>query len=291
MENKLGIVILNYLNWKDTDELMQSLLKQSFTNYEVIIVDNDSRNQSFEILKSKYSLIPNVNIINTKRNLGFARGNNEGIKFLKKLGIRKILVINNDVVFVDKEYLFKLNQIKYADDVGAIGTKIIGSDKKNQNPINGVKVGWIPSTKSYLSKLLLTEKNIYIKNKLLGSKTNSIRPLDLTCEEKIQVRNEDFFLHGAAILFTENYLKNSNGFYPNTFLFFEENILSIIFKKLNLKFMYDPSLLIYHKEDCSSALAWENASDVKRLYTKKSIIESFKVLSMSKTRLLKILNR
>jgi GT2 family glycosyltransferase len=59
-------------------------------------------------------------------------------------------------------------------------------------------------------------------------------------------------LHGAAIFFTENYLKDYIGFYPETFLYYEEEFLALICRRLGFKQLYMPEISIDHKEDASS---------------------------------------
>ena len=104
-EKTLGIVILNYLNYKDTLECVKSLLGQSYKAFYIVIVDNHSANESYQVLRNKFSGVENISVVQTSANLGFAKGNNQGIKILKEMGIRKVLVSNNDVIFFDKYYL------------------------------------------------------------------------------------------------------------------------------------------------------------------------------------------
>lgn len=285
----LGIVILNYLNWKDTIELIDSLRKQTIEDYYVVIVDNASSNSSSKNLHQRYDQNTNYKIIDSKENIGFARGNNLGISYLKtEKNIKKILVMNNDIIFTDKFYLEKLMSIEYDSDVGAVGTQIIGADGINQNPIVGVKVGWLASTLSFLANPL--PPSIKVRIKQIINKKNPDADRELFHKNKEEVIERDFFLHNSVILFTENYLKKFDGFYPGTFLFFEENILAILFQKFGLKFHYASKLSIYHKEDQSSLMAWDNNERYKQKFLRNSIFESFKVLFMNKKKLLKYIN-
>lgn len=293
MTHRLGIVILNYLNWTDTIELVDSIMNQSFQNFEVIIIDNDSDNESFEILSKKNQKNQKITILKLNTNMGFAKGNNEGISYFKKRGIFKVLVLNNDTILTEKKYLEKLMEIEYGENIGAIGTKIIGSDGINQNPIQNVRVGFFNSAKSLITKIIKVSLPKKIRWKLLTykhrykSKSEINKELLSGCESE----TEKIFLHGSAIFFTENYLKISDGFYSETFLFFEENILAIIFKRLNLKFLYYPKISLYHKEDQASLLAWDNNDDKKDRYTIESIKKSFKVILINKKRLKSILQK
>ena len=114
---------------------MKSLLGQSYKAFYIVIVDNHSANESYQVLRNKFSGVENISVVQTSANLGFAKGNNQGIKILKEMGIRKVLVSNNDVIFFDKYYLEHLVDLKYKSCVGMIGTAIINADGGNHNPV------------------------------------------------------------------------------------------------------------------------------------------------------------
>ena len=73
------IVILNWNGYKDTSELLESLFKITYGNYKIIVVDNNSIQEEVEKLKANYE--NQIQIIYSKYNLGFAGGNNVGIKY------------------------------------------------------------------------------------------------------------------------------------------------------------------------------------------------------------------
>jgi len=78
METGLASVLV--LNWDRKDDLIdciESLTKQTYTNTEIIIVDNGSSDGSQDAVRKKY---PEVKLIENEKNLGFAKGNNIGIK-------------------------------------------------------------------------------------------------------------------------------------------------------------------------------------------------------------------
>lgn len=276
---KVGIVILNYKNWEDTIECVESIFNQTLQSFEIVIVDNNSKNESFNEFKKRYSNISNIHLIRAKKNYGFAKGNNIGVKYCKNvLNIYNVFVCNNDVVFTDKEYLSKLTQYSVENNIGAIGTRIKGSDGINQNPIS-IKTDFYTLVKHFIEPILISiglssilglgHKIVQLlKNK--KGKVNSPTPIKESNSQGL------FFLHGSAIYFTENYLKLADGFYPETFLYYEENILAIVFEKLGLKMKYLDSIEIYHKEDQSMNLTFQNVSKSKRKLQRKSIMVAMK---------------
>lgn len=296
----IGIVILNYLNWEDTIECVDSLYKQSYQDFEVVIVDNRSNNQSIEKMKASFKNKNRIHILETEKNEGFAKGNNVGISFCKnKLKLKNVLAINNDVVFTDQDYLKKLVSYNIGQDVGAVGTKIIGSDGKNQNPVYlGISFYRILKhllepylrEKGFNSLLNIIRKIVQRIKKVFKKQSKSSNNSNVTSSSVIR-SNKEFLLHGSAIYFTENFLKLSNGWYPDTFLYYEENILGIIFEKTGLKMHYIDDFEIYHKEDKSSDLSFGNKTEVKRKWLRKSIIEGLKVKITPRKSLLKKLSK
>ncbi len=281
MSNKIGIVILNYLNFEDTIDCLKSLKKQTTKNFEVVIVDNGSNNESVKNIEDEIGSIENFHLVKSINNLGYAKGNNLGIKFLiDKFGINKILIINNDVLFIEKDYIYHLSNIVYSSKVGAIGTKIIGSDGLNQNPakwdysFEAIQKN-IQNYENRISGLKATDslKNVLLRTKVgkwLQSIKRKNRKLvsDSSKYERILDKNE--LLHGSVIMLTENYFSKFKGFYPDTFLYGEEMILKILFNKSNLKMLYYPQLTILHKEDQSSAMSFNNEKAIMNKYQYES---------------------
>ena len=70
------IVILNWNGRDDTLECLDSVSKIDYPNYEVVVVDNGSTDDSVRSIKEKF---PKIKVIENESNLGFAAGNNEGI--------------------------------------------------------------------------------------------------------------------------------------------------------------------------------------------------------------------
>lgn len=271
--NKLGIIILNYLNWEDTIECVNSIKGQSNKDIEIVIVDNFSNNNSFEILNQKFSKEKNIHVLMNSINGGYAKGNNLGIQYcIQKLGINNVLVINNDTLFEDETYLDTLFKTKFEGNVGAIGTRIIGSDYKNQNPIFG-NISFISIVKKFLTGLA---KLIGIRKPKMLKKQSKHKTVKKAINDRDLVSSNNL-LHGSAILLTENYLKEVGGFFPETFLYYEENILGIIMTKLNLKMIYLEEPYIYHKEDQSSLLSFNNDNKIQLKYELSSILIALKL--------------
>ncbi|WP_051910453.1 glycosyltransferase [Carnobacterium pleistocenium] len=280
---EIGIVILNYLNWEDTVECIQSIKTQTYDDLEIVVVDNCSNNMSIENIKKHLHNDTKIYFLQTKENLGFAKGNNIGISYCTNhLKIKNVFVVNNDTIFTDKLYFEKLARIDIKNSIGAVGTQIIGSDGNNQNPIE-FSANLKSIIREYLFPMILFLRNIGI----LKQNINSDKEIENKNEDK---NSENYILHGAAIFLTENYLNQINGFYPKTFLYYEENILGIIFKKMNLEMIYYNETSIYHKEDQSSIKSFSNQSKIKYKFGRKSVKEALKLFFIKPERIKKIVN-
>ncbi len=101
MHPKVSIIVLNWNGKKDTQECLNSLSSINYPNFDVILVDNGSSDGSVEFFKNNF---PKIKLIANMRNLGFAEGNNVGVKFAVKNGANYVFLLNNDTR-VDKDVL------------------------------------------------------------------------------------------------------------------------------------------------------------------------------------------
>lgn len=129
---KVSVIILN---WNKKDLLAKCLEtlkdKTDYDNYRVVVVDNGSKDGSAERVKRNFSW---VELIENKENLGWSRGNNIGIKYaLKNHDPEMILLLNNDIEIIQKEWLKKLVRVCSKADVGIASCKLLYPDGRIQN--------------------------------------------------------------------------------------------------------------------------------------------------------------
>jgi GT2 family glycosyltransferase len=101
----VSVIIVNYNGQKWLKKCFDSLLDQTYNNFEIIFVDNNSSDESIEFLEKTYK-DKRIKIIKHKENSGFAGGNNIGIKEAKG---DYVLLLNNDT-WVEKDFLKNLWQ-------------------------------------------------------------------------------------------------------------------------------------------------------------------------------------
>ena len=119
-ENPLvSIIILNYNAGKLIEECIDSIFQTKYKNYEIIVVDNNSKDDSVDKIKNIY---PRINIISLKDNLGYAGGCNMGA--MKSNG-KFLLFLNNDTTH-DSNWLEPLvNLISSNNKIGSVQPKIL----------------------------------------------------------------------------------------------------------------------------------------------------------------------
>ena len=98
------IVVLNWMKYEDTVNCVRSLQQLEYSNFTIYVVDNASRNQSFQVLKETF---PSEIIVQSKENNGYAAGNKIGSDYAIVHGFDLIWILNNDCV-VRKESLTHL---------------------------------------------------------------------------------------------------------------------------------------------------------------------------------------
>lgn len=295
MDN-ICFLILHYNSIEETINCVSSIKKLNSQNYKIniVIVDNGSSNNTGIQLKEKYKNDENITIIINENNYGFSRGNNIGFKYCKeKFNPKYIIVTNNDVIFNQKDTIITLDKLndKYKFDV--YGPDIFSSRKFwHQSP---QKLNYLDSkmTKDELSRLendlSCYENNILAKSekKKLSNliKNDSfiyifIKKLSLLLNinntNNYKVPQSNVVIHGACIIFSNSYIsKFDNCFEPETFLYWEEDLLLLKCLKHNLKIIYDPKIQVLHLEEGSTKTQESNLEKMK--FKTKEMIKSGKI--------------
>lgn len=122
---RVCVIVLNWNTWEVTCDCLRSLQELDYPNYQTILVDNGSSNDSPEQLSRRF---PEVTMIRNSANLGFAAGNNVGIRYALQQHAGYVLLLNNDTV-VSPSCLGALVRVAQSDDrIGILNPKIYYSD-------------------------------------------------------------------------------------------------------------------------------------------------------------------
>ena len=218
---KVSIITVNYNSTQVTVELLLSLQQITYPNWEVIVVDNGSKTPCKE-LKTDF---PWIIYIETGKNLGFAGGNNVGIK--RSTG-DYIFLLNNDTE-VDKYFIEPLiERFKQNNKIGIVCPKILYFFQPNIIQFAGFKP---------ISPITGRGFSIGYQEKDNGQ-------YDTAC---ISSR-----AHGAAMMFSREAMNNVGLMAEIYFLYYEEMDYSERFKRAVYEIWYEPASKIWHKESIST---------------------------------------
>ena len=221
-ECDLSIITINYNGLEDTCALIETIPFND--KMEVIVVDNASTNGEASEIERR---CPYVKIIRNDQNLGFAGGNNLGIKAAKG---KYIFLINNDTIFKDFNVQALIDRLESSDKIGIVCPKIRFT--WGNNPIQ--YAGY-----THLSK-------ITVRNQAVGFGEED--------EGQYEIAHPTPYAHGAAMLIKREAIEKV-GLMPECyFLYYEELDWSMMFTRAGYQIWYEPACTIYHKESQTTGL-------------------------------------
>lgn len=144
MKPLVWIIVLNWNGKQHLQDCLGSLKSIDYPNYKVLLVDNDSQDGSVSFVEENF---PDVQRIVNYGNLGFAEGNNVGIRHALSQGADYIVLLNNDTR-VEPDFLSRLiNRGEEKKDVGVLGGKVLMFDNPGSVNSTGVNLnrfayGW-----------------------------------------------------------------------------------------------------------------------------------------------------
>lgn len=124
---KVSVVVLNWNGKEDTLQCLASLRQLTYPNYRVCVVDNGSSDDSVNAIATRF---PEVGLIPVGRNLGYAGGNNVGIRAaIDDHGAAYVLLLNNDTVVAPDLLEWMVGAATATPNVGAVGAKTYFLDR------------------------------------------------------------------------------------------------------------------------------------------------------------------
>lgn len=227
---KISIIILSWNTKEVLAQCLESLFKDlraSKVSSEVIVIDNASSDGSSELVEKKYQ---EAVLIKNRTNVGFAKGNNQGLKMAKG---KYILFLNSDTLIEPKALEILIDYLDQNIDTAAVSPLLINQDATIQkNPC-------------YL-RLPSLWTALFYYNKLLRNFIFKFFPSLFLSTTDFSVNQEVEQLPGAALMARKEILDQLNGFDENFSLYFEDSDLSLRIRKLNHKIKIIPLSKIIH---------------------------------------------
>lgn len=214
---KLTVCLVNYNLSKYLDKCLESIFNQEYKELDLIIIDNNSNDNSREIYK-KYS--DKIRVIFNDKNLGFAKAHNQGIKLAEKGGSKYYCALNIDTV-IKSDFFKKI--IEFLDNhpgYASVSPRIYKLTRDKKTDIIDTVGGFVRRTFSY---------------------SNS---------ETVDREYDCFLISGSAAVFRMNALmdiRNSGEFYDEDyFLYFEDIDISFRLQHAGWKVRYLPDAVLWH---------------------------------------------
>lgn len=252
-------VVLHYLVENQTIECVESIRKTcKGEDYKIIIVENASPNESYKQVQQFVNASSDCELIVSKENLGFARGNNLGYKIArKKYNPDYIVVANNDTVIETENFVKAITEIYNETKFDVLGPDIYLQSGAKQNPMmldlppkEWIEKEYIGAKKNARWPLFRYAKS-YIETKIRLKKNTSLDVGESSFRR--EKRLNEPYLYGAFYIVSKRFIENEeNIFCPKTFMYHEEMIFSILNRKKGYKTIYDSSIKVLHKHSVST---------------------------------------
>jgi GT2 family glycosyltransferase len=210
---RVVVLVLNWNNWKDTNECLESLRSLDYGDWNTLVLDNGSTDDSVRRIRERF---PEVEIMELGANLGFAKGNNAGIRVALERGAEYVWLLNNDTT-VDPKALRAMVERAQADPkIGAVGSAIYYTAEPERLQVWGG--GYV--------------------NFWLGRPRPFLRPV---ADEKIQ------FLTGASLLLRRSALESVGLLDEAYFLYWEDTEICFRIRRAGWRLAVAGDSKVWHK--------------------------------------------
>lgn len=223
MEKPLvSIITINYNESQVTMDMLASVQNLTYPNIEVIVVDNASPQDQPDRIKEQY---PNITLLKSERNLGFAGGNNLGVEKAKGT---YLLFVNNDTELPPGFVEPLVETLENDPAIGMVSPKI--------------KFHWDSSLIQYAGYTPMSHWTI--RNSSIGYQQKD--------DGRFDIEGETESIHGAAMMVPKKIVDEVGKMTEVYFLYYEEHDWAQMVKRAGYKIYYQPKSYILHKESLST---------------------------------------
>jgi len=214
IDSHVSVIIVSYNSREDLGECIASLVDQDYSDFEVIVVDNDSADETVSFVENNY---PSIKVIRNKENYGPAKGYNTGITASSG---KYIVLLNPDTV-VEKAWLHELVRVMEEDE----------------------------SIAACQSRVLL-----YNKPDTINTEGNDVNYLGFTWCRNYGKKNTDgggiqetLGLSVCSAILRRNVLEEVGLFDEDFFMYLDDTDLGLRMQLLGYKVVCNPKSIVYHK--------------------------------------------
>ncbi|HEY9811611.1 MAG TPA: glycosyltransferase family 2 protein [Halomicronema sp.] len=219
MSPRVSVIVLNWNGKAFLGECLESLAKQTYQNFETVVVDNGSTDDSQDYVRSHF---PNVRLIELPENLGFCGGNNQGYKYVES---EYIALLNNDTICVPEWLESLCNALENYPEAGFAASKLVYYDKPE----------------------IIDSAGDTFSTYGIGRKRGH------QCQDGDQYNQEKFIFGacGGAVLYRKTMLEEIGFLDDDFFLIYEDIDLSFRAQLAGWKCVYVPQAKVLHRVSAS----------------------------------------
>lgn len=244
----IGIVVVSYHNEAMTKKYVMEELPKLSTPYTLVVVNNAStRDESYKLAKEcGLAFVDdemggqvqhgNGYLLWTSENIGYAKGNNLGVRFLNNIGKYDYFLFSNDDIEISYGNILEILVSKMQEEyrIGAVGPRVVGLDGHDQSP-----------------------HDVYVSPyRLIGWKLLSFlrkRTKNMECNPKNKPLSRfTYWVQGSFMLVDAHVFNEIGMFDEHTFLYFEEPILAEKLARVGKAMYFDSDVEVVHYEGGST---------------------------------------
>lgn len=239
---ELSIIIINYKTKALLRQCLRSLFEQKkevMQNWEIIVVDNHSSDGSVEMVSKKF---PQVELIKNKKNLGYAKANNQAIKTSEG---KYILFLNSDTIVPNKTIPELLTYLEKNPSIGVVTPKLkLRGGSLDPDCHRGFPTPWAAFCFFSGLEKMLKKRKFFGQYHQTWKNLNKIHEIDACC---------------GAFLLTRKKILEEEGFFDESYFFYGEDLdLCYRIKQKGWKIVYYPRVIAIHYKGASSNLRKES---------------------------------
>jgi GT2 family glycosyltransferase len=217
---KIFVIILNFNGASTLNNCLTSVFKSDYPNFEIVVVDNDSKDDSFEKARLKYS---RVHFIRNSSNVGFSKGNNIGIRYALEKFADYVFVLNNDTIIEETTLSLLARAVESTLNIGIVNPLILGSADNEDIWFAGGLIDW-----------------------------KKMKTTHLIEASSITTPYQSEYLTGCAMFIKKDVFKKIGLFDERFFLYYEDADFSVRAKNAGFDLLIVPTARIRHLEQSNT---------------------------------------
>ena len=222
MTPSVAVIVLNWNNAPDTLACLESLREVNYPSFHVIVVDNGSTDDSREQIAAAF---PAVEILATEANLGYAEGNNAGLRRALQHPVKYLCVLNNDTIVAPDFLAALVDEAESAADIGMVGPKMYFAAPPNMVFAAGSMINWTTGE--------LDQRGMGVVEKPDALLYDAATDVD--------------FIIGCGVLVRRQVIEEVGLFDPIYYLNFEDVEWCIRMRRAGYRVRYTPNATLWHK--------------------------------------------